>query len=129
MRAVRQALTRPEMIVRRLLHATGLRFRVQRRDLPGTPDIVLSKHRTAIFVHVCFWHRHEGCSKATTPKSRVEFWSEKFDQNVERDREKERALVNTGWRVLTIWECETRSIDMLSERLRDAFGLSQDLQG
>ncbi|MFN3727574.1 MAG: very short patch repair endonuclease [Allosphingosinicella sp.] len=124
MRSVRQAHTGPELVVRKLLHAMGLRFRLQRRDLPGTPDIVLPKHRTAIFVHGCFWHRHVGCSKATMPRTRTEFWREKFDRNVERDRVNERALADAGWQVLTVWECETREAQTLSNRLCAAFGTS-----
>jgi DNA mismatch endonuclease (patch repair protein) len=124
MRAVRRAHTVPEVMVRRLLHSLGLRFRLQRRGLPGTPDIVLPKHRTAIFVHGCFWHRHEGCSKATTPKTRAEFWQDKFERNVQRDREKEQALAKAGWRVLTIWECETRQAETLAEKLRATFELT-----
>lgn len=123
MRSVRQAHTGPELIVRKILHGLGLRFRLQRRDLPGTPDIVLPKHRTVIFVHGCFWHRHVGCSKATTPKTRVEFWQDKFDRNIERDQIKEQALVASGWRVLTVWECETRQPSTLMNKLRAAFSL------
>ena len=121
MRSVRRAHTGPELVVRRLLHGLGLRFRLQRRGLPGTPDIVLPKHKTAIFVHGCFWHRHPGCGKATMPKTRVEFWSEKFNRNVQRDLDKEQALIDAGWRVLTVWECETRSIEMLTKKLQSAF--------
>jgi DNA mismatch endonuclease, patch repair protein len=101
----------------------GLRFRVQRRGLPAR--LVLPKHRTAIFVHGCFWHRHAGCNKATMPKTRVEFWREKFDRNVLRDQEMERALVNAGWQVLTVWECETRRPEVLKDKLRDAFELEE----
>lgn len=121
MRSVRQAHTRPELIVRKILHNLGLRFRLHRRDLPGTPDIVLPRHRVAIFVHGCFWHRHPNCSKATMPKTRHEFWCDKFERNVERDRQKERALTEAGWRVLTIWECETRHLGKLKETMRAAF--------
>lgn len=125
MRAVRQSHTGPELIVRRLLHGLGLRFRLQRRGLPGTPDIVLPKYKTAIFVHGCFWHRHAGCSKATMPKTRVEFWGNKFNRNVTRDQDTERALATTGWRVLTIWECETRQPETLTVKLRDSFWLDE----
>lgn len=125
MRSVRRAHTGPELVVRKLLHRLGLRFRLQRRELPGTPDIVLPKHKTAIFVHGCFWHRHAGCGKATMPKTRVEFWTDKFERNVVRDREKEWALVAAGWRVLTIWECETRGIETLTDKLHDAFSLAR----
>mgnify|MGYP000565422481 CR=1 FL=1 len=120
MRAVRRSHTGPELLVRKLLHELGYRFRLQRRDLPGTPDIVLPKHRTVIFVHGCFWHRHKGCQKATMPKTRGEFWREKFNRNVSRDRYVERALVNEGWRVLTIWECETRQSETLRAKLSGA---------
>lgn len=121
MSAVRQKDTGPETIVRQLLHELGLRFRLQRKDLPGTPDIVLPKHKTVIFVHGCFWHRHDGCSKATTPKTRVEFWLEKFERNMDRDRRNERALLEQGWQVLVVWECETKDRDRLRERLSRAF--------
>jgi DNA mismatch endonuclease (patch repair protein) len=124
MRAVKQAHTGPELVVRRLLHGLGLRFRLQQRGLPGRPDIVLAKHRTAIFVHGCFWHRHEGCPKATMPKTRVEFWREKFNRNVARDRMIEQTLVRSGWRVLTIWECETGRPEKLTKQLRALFGLN-----
>ena len=111
--------TKPEIVVRRLLHAMGRRFRLHRRDLPGTPDIVLPGAKKAIFVHGCFWHRHPGCSKTTTPKTRRTFWTEKFDRNVERDRRKERELRAAGWDVCTVWECETRELASLEARLRE----------
>lgn len=120
MRAVRGKNTAPEMRVRRLLHAMGYRFRLHRRDLPGTPDIVLPRHRTVIFVHGCFWHRHPGCKKATAPKSRVEFWAAKFERNVARDEVKERTLRERGWQVLVVWECETTSVEKLSAKLTSA---------
>lgn len=100
--------TKPEIAVRQVAHAMGLRFRLHRKDLPGRPDLVLPKHRLAVFVHGCFWHRHHGCSKASMPKTRAEFWSEKFDANVRRDHEAQRQLEEQGWRVGVIWECETR---------------------
>lgn len=111
--------TKPEMVVRRMLHAMGRRFRLHRRDLPGTPDIVLPAAKKAIFVHGCFWHRHPGCSKATTPKTRTDFWNDKFDRNVERDGRKERELRAAGWDVYTIWECETRDMTALNHRLQE----------
>lgn len=126
MRAVRQKNTGPEMIVRRLLHASGYRFRIQRRDLPGSPDIVLPKHNLAIFVHGCFWHRHADCKKATMPRTRAEFWAAKFERNVMRDSENEAALRVMGWRVLTIWECEARSTDTLMARLMSALAPSRE---
>jgi DNA mismatch endonuclease (patch repair protein) len=127
MRAVRRSDTGPELVVRKLLHAAGFRFRKQRRDLPGTPDIVLPKHRTVIFVHGCFWHRHPECRLATTPKTRVDFWTDKFERNVERDRANVDALRAAGWRVLVVWECETRDPAKLGERLRrEMLDRSQD---
>ncbi|WP_432769022.1 MAG: DNA mismatch endonuclease Vsr [Sphingopyxis sp.] len=111
--------TKPEMVVRRKLHELGRRFRLHRRDLPGTPDIVLPAARKVIFVHGCFWHRHEGCRKSTTPKTRVQFWQEKFARNIDRDRRKEAELRQSGWDVLTVWECETRDPDALEVQLRD----------
>lgn len=123
MRAVKRAHTAPEIIVRQTLHALGLRFRLQRRDLPGSPDIVLPRFRTAIFVHGCFWHRHPGCRYATTPKTRQEYWLPKFAANVERDARKEAQLSELDWRVLIVWECETRDREELMMRLRHEFGL------
>lgn len=118
MSAVRGRDTKPEMIVRRLLHSMNYRYRLQRKDLPGSPDIVFGKKRKAIFVHGCFWHRHPGCSKATSPKTRSEFWTEKFDRNVERDRQAERRLAEMGWQSLVVWECETRAPEKLAPRLQ-----------
>ena len=117
MQRVKQRDTAPELEVRRQLFALGLRFRLQRRDLPGTPDIVLPSRRLAIFVHGCFWHRHHNCPKATTPKLRAAFWAEKFEANVARDRAKASALRKAGWKVATVWECETTDLDRLSVKL------------
>ena len=100
--------TLPELIVRRQAHAMGFRFRLHRRDLSGRPDLVFPKHRTVLFVHGCFWHRHPGCPKATTPKSRVDYWGAKFERNRERDALALRALEKLGWRALILWECETK---------------------
>lgn len=122
MRAVGRTDTRPELAVRRLLHGLGLRFRLHRSDLPGTPDIVLPRFRTGIFVHGCFWHRHEGCSKATTPKTRVDFWRLKFEQNLRRDQKNEERLAAQGWTAITIWECETEKPDELRTKLARIFG-------
>lgn len=110
--------TKPELLVRRALHAGGLRFRVHRRDLPGTPDIVLPRHRIAIFVHGCFWHHHSGCPVGKLPKSRPEFWREKFRRNRERDAANQSALEEAGWRVETIWECEAIG-NRIAARLRE----------
>lgn len=97
MRRIRGRNTIPEVAVRRALHARGLRFRLHRRDLPGTPDIVLPARRLVIFVHGCFWHRHAGCRGSTTPSTRREFWQAKFDANVQRDARAGAALVGSGW--------------------------------
>lgn len=120
MSRVRGKNTSPEMRVRRAAHALGLRFRLHRKDLPGKPDLVFPKHRLAIFVHGCFWHRHEGCSKASMPKTRLEFWQAKFDANVERDARVTRCLVEKEWRVAVIWECQTREPDELRDRIAEA---------
>lgn len=117
MSQIRNRDTRPERQVRSMLHQMGYRFRLQAKDLPGRPDVVLPKYRTVVLVHGCFWHRHEGCRFAYAPKSRVEFWRAKFRQNVRRDLEVCRLLEQDGWRVVTVWECELRTPDRLRERL------------
>nr|VFK58737.1 MAG: DNA mismatch endonuclease, patch repair protein [Candidatus Kentron sp. TC] len=125
MSRVKSADTTPEWIVRRLLHGMGYRYRLHRKGLPGTPDIVFPGRRKAIFVHGCFWHRHEGCGMTTTPKTRAAFWREKFEANRERDLRKFRKLAAMGWEYLVVWECETRRKDDLKRRLSnflDAFG-------
>lgn len=126
MRAVKRSDTKPEVLVRKLLHRLGLRFRLHRKDLPGSPDIVLPKFNTVVFVHGCFWHRHPGCRYATTPKTRQDFWLPKFAANVERDSRKEAQLQELGWRVLTVWECETRDLQSLEQRLRREFALPDE---
>ena len=118
MSTVGQRDTKPEMLVRKLLHSMNYRYRLHRKDLPGRPDIVFGSRRKAIFVHGCFWHRHPGCSKASSPKTRADFWAEKFDRNVERDQQVERRLADMGWQSLIVWECETRTPDALSLKLR-----------
>ena len=116
---IRSSDTRPEMMVRRLAHAMGYRYRLHRRDLPGTPDLLFPGRRKVVFVHGCFWHRHEDCRYAYRPKTRVAFWDEKFRVNVERDRRALAGLENLGWDVFVIWECETRNPDALALRLRE----------
>ena len=111
--------TKPEIAVRSMLHRAGYRFRLHGRKLPGSPDIVLARHKTVVFVHGCFWHRHEGCKYTTTPKTRTEFWSDKFRKNVERDARQQRELREMGWRVLIVWECELRDLETLKKRLND----------
>ncbi|MHC2355560.1 DNA mismatch endonuclease (patch repair protein) [Sinorhizobium meliloti] len=106
MSRIRSRDTKPEILLRKALHRLGFRFRVHGSGLPGKPDIVLAKYKTAIFVHGCFWHRHPGCKIATTPKSNTEFWIEKFSRNVARDERSTAKLGELGWRVLVAWECE-----------------------
>lgn len=117
--------TKPEMVVRSLCHAMGLRFRLHRKNLPGSPDLVFPKYKLCLFVHGCFWHHHPGCKYAYTPKTRLDFWLPKLQRNVERDREKEEALRALGWRVEVVWECETRHVDTLESRLRDILDIPQ----
>ena len=113
--------TTPEKRVRSLLHSMGYRFRLQRADLPGKPDIVLPKFKTVIFVNGCFWHRHPGCKRATLPKSNAEFWRQKLEKNVARDRRNIQTLKDLGWYVLIIWECELKDTRTLQARLSDFF--------
>lgn len=109
--------TGPEMVIRRLAHSLGMRFRLHKSELPGRPDLAFPRYRTVLFVHGCFWHRHAGCKKATSPKSKVVYWEEKFRANVERDARNATELDRMGWRVLTVWECETKNIKLLKEKL------------
>lgn len=111
--------TVPEVVVRRVAHRMGFRFRLYRKDLPGRPDLVFPRYRAVVFVHGCFWHRHEGCRYAYTPRTRVRFWMGKFSDNVARDRRTAQALVTLGWRIMVIWECETRNEAVVRERLRE----------
>jgi DNA mismatch endonuclease (patch repair protein) len=109
--------TKPELAVRKLLHSLGYRFRLHRKDLPGTPDICLPGRKKILFVHGCFWHRHEGCRKTTIPKTRTFFWEQKFNQNMARDDRNVRALHEEDWEVFVIWECQTKDISALQVRL------------
>ncbi len=109
MSRIRSRDTLPELALRKALFALGFRYRLDDRKLPGRPDIVLPRYKTAIFVHGCFWHRHEGCKIATTPKSNTAFWVDKFRRNVERDARVAGELEAAGWRVFVAWECELGS--------------------
>lgn len=115
MSRIRGANTSPELMIRRWIWARGYRYRLHKKDLPGRPDIVLSRYNVAIFVHGCFWHRH-GCQLTATPASRREFWLGKFQQNIDRDRRNIKGLMNSGWRVLVIWECSLRGSEANLER-------------
>lgn len=109
MSGIRGANTKPELNVRRRLHAAGFRYGLHRKDLPGRPDLVMPRHDAVIFVHGCYWHRHPGCRLATTPSTRTDFWTAKFTANQERDRRNFAELRNRGWRVAIVWECEVRT--------------------
>lgn len=115
MSAIRGRDTAPERAVRRYLHGAGLRFRLDGAGLPGRPDIVLPRHRVAVFVHGCFWHRHRGCRFTTTPSTNADFWKAKFARNVARDSANEAKLRALGWMPLVIWACETADADSLDE--------------
>ncbi len=117
MSRIRSRDTSPELKVRSLLHRLGYRFRLHRRELPGSPDIVLPRYRTTVFVHGCFWHRHHRCRLAYQPKTRVEFWKKKFAENVKRDALNVKALESGGWRVIVVWECELKDVHSLKSRL------------
>lgn len=117
MSRIKSGDTKPERLVRSLLHRMGYRFRLHRKDLPGRPDIVLPRYRRVVLVHGCYWHRHPGCRLAYTPKSNLEFWQAKFNENVRRDERQNRQLSELGWRVVTVWECETKEPATLAERL------------
>lgn len=121
MSRIRSGNTKPELAVRKALHAMGYRFRLKRRDLPGRPDIVLPKHNTAVFVHGCFWHRHQGCRYAYNPKSRLEFWQSKFEANIARDKTVALQLKSLGWQQLVVWECETKDQERLQRVLAEFF--------
>jgi DNA mismatch endonuclease (patch repair protein) len=114
--------TAPEMAVRHAAHRLGFRYRLHREDLPGKPDLVFPRHRLAMFVHGCFWHRHENCPNCTHPKTRPEFWQAKFAANVARDRRTISKLEAQGWRTLVIWECEAEDQPRVGRILVDALG-------
>lgn len=109
MASIRGKDTKPELLLRKAMHAQGFRFRLHDKCLPGSPDLVLPRYRAVVFVHGCFWHRHEGCRFATTPATRPDFWADKFQANVARDRKHEAALLAANWRVAIIWECDIKS--------------------
>jgi len=109
--------TKPEIIVRSMVHRMGFRFRLHRRDLPGNPDVVLPRHGKVIFVHGCFWHGHKGCPRSSRPRTNREFWNRKLDGNIERDKRFCETLRCMGWKVLVVWECETRKNEALLKKL------------
>lgn len=109
--------TKPEILVRSLLHRMGYRFRIHKKNLPGKPDICLPKHKKIIFVHGCFWHGHKNCPRAKRPTTNVEFWNKKIDGTIERDKENIKGLKELGWQTLTIWTCEIKNQDALKNKL------------
>lgn len=117
MARIRSKNTKPEMIVRSLLHSQGYRFRIHRKDLPGCPDITLPKYRSIINVFGCFWHQHENCIDCSKPKTNAKWWKEKLANNVRRDKQNSRKLKELEWRELIVWECETNNLTKLSNRL------------
>ena len=119
MSAIKSKNTKPEIKVRKVLHSMGYRFRLHSKDLPGSPDIVLPKYKTVIFVHGCFWHRHENCKYASIPKTRQEFWNKKFKENIKRDSEIQDKIKNLDWLSVVIWECETKNIENLRKKIID----------
>ena len=121
MSAIKSKNTKPEIKVRKVLHSMGYRFRLHSKDLPGSPDIVLPKYKTVIFVHGCFWHRHENCKYASTPKTRKEFWNKKFTENKKRDSEIQEKIKILDWRSVVIWECETKNLKNLRDKIVDIF--------
>lgn len=122
MSRIRSKDTKPEMVVRRLVHGMGYRYRLHASDLPGRPDLVFRPRRKVIFVHGCFWHRHAGCAADRLPTARREYWLHKLNGNVSRDARTQTALEEMGWRILVIWECETKNLDHTAESVRRFLG-------
>ncbi len=117
MSAIRSKGTKPELAVRRLLHALGYRFRLHDAGLPGKPDVVFKSRKKVVFVHGCFWHRHPKCKYAGIPKTRTEYWKEKFKRNVRRDKLAESELLDMGWKSLIVWQCELKNPESLSRKM------------
>jgi len=127
MARIRGRDTKPELLLRSLLHRSGLRYSLRAKGLPGRPDIVLPKYRTVIFVHGCFWHQHRGCPVAAMPKTRAAFWAAKFEANVRRDRVSRAELRRRGWRVIVVWECEVlKDPAGVLKRVRHELGVGQE---
>lgn len=128
MSRIRSRDTKPEIKVRSLLHQLGYRFRKNVSSLPGKPDIVLRKYRTVGFVHCCFWHQHDGCNRSSLPKSNQEYWKPKLAGNVKRDKRHREDLESLGWKVMDVWECETKDLDSLTVRLISEIRVSEELK-
>ncbi len=116
--------TKPEILVRKLVHSLGYRFRLHNSALPGKPDLVLARHRKIIFVHGCFWHGHAKCARAGLPSTNIRFWQKKIEGNKTRDVRVKRKLIRDGWRILVIWQCQTKHIELLSKSLKRFLGSS-----
>ena len=125
MAGIRGKDTKPEMTLRKALHARGLRYRLHAADLPGRPDLVFARYRAVVFVHGCFWHRHKGCRYATTPATRSDFWTRKFATNVQRDMNVRTQLASIGWRVAIVWECALRKPSLIPTVTDTAIGWLQ----
>ncbi|HCG00189.1 MAG TPA: very short patch repair endonuclease [Chloroflexi bacterium] len=125
MSKVKNRDTAPKLVVRRLLHRLGYRFRLHRANLPGHPDIVLPRHRKVIFVHGCFWHGHVGCPRGARPATNTEFWNAKLDANARRDKSTQEALDKLGWRILIVWQCETRNETRLAAIIEQFLAAAQ----
>lgn len=119
MSRIRKTGSKPEVFVRQIAHQLGYRFRINRRGLPGTPDIVFPSRRKVIFVHGCFWHQHSGCKHATVPRQRTEYWLPKLARTIERDTENLKALTQLGWQSLVIWECQARSKPFIEQAIEE----------
>ena len=122
MSRIKSKNTKPEIVVRSLLHQMGYRFRLHRKDLPGKPDIVLAKYKTVIFVHGCFWHRHKGCKRCTTPSTNQKYWLPKLEHNIVKDKLNQRLLKKKGWKPIIVWECEIKDLDRLSRKMSKVLG-------
>ncbi|WP_438282656.1 very short patch repair endonuclease [Pseudomonas alabamensis] len=127
MQCIKGKDTKPELKVRKIIHRLGYRYRLHGKQLPGSPDIILPKHKLCIFVHGCFWHRHDGCRYAYTPKTRLDFWEHKFSTNVTRDINTTNKLLDLGWRVEIIWECQTKQLDTLMSVIQGIFNTNSKL--
>lgn len=119
---VRSKNTKPELVVRRLVHSLGYRYRLHRTDLPGCPDLVFVSRKKVIFIHGCFWHRHDGCPNTRLPKSRLDFWQPKLEANRLRDARNLRCLRSRGWRIMVIWECQVKNVAKLGRRITRFLG-------
>ena len=119
--SVRSKSTKPEIIVRQFLHAKGFRFRINKKKLPGKPDLVLKKYQSIIFVHGCFWHRHHGCNNSSNPKKNKKYWNDKFEMNISRDKKVQKELKLLGWQVIIMWECELND-DSLDDLIIELHG-------